>query len=53
MALLVSSQDLFLIKQSKETSVKVEVSKKNLAVGLGDNRGLMGSDCTNLLKENN
>lgn len=44
MALLVSSQDLFLIKQSKETSVKVEVSNKNLAAVLSDNRDLMGTN---------
>lgn len=51
-ALLVSSQDLFLIKQSKETSVKVEVSKKNLAAVLSDNTGLMGSNWPSLLKKN-
>lgn len=44
MVLLVSSQDLLLIKQHKETSVKVEVSEKNLAADLSDNRGLMGSN---------
>lgn len=44
MALLGLSQDLFLIKRSEETSVKVEVSKRNLAAVLSDNRALMGSD---------
>lgn len=51
MAHLVSSQDLFLIKESEETSVKVEVSEKNVAAVLAD-KMLSGQQPSQPPKEN-
>lgn len=51
MAHLVSSQDLLLIKESEETSVKVEVSEKNVAAVLADKR-LNGQQLSQPHKEN-
>lgn len=48
---LVSSQDLFLIKESEETSVKVEVSEKNVVAGLADKR-LSGQQLSQPPKKN-